>query len=184
MSRRFGRNQRRKLREKVAASEDQLNAALAQARLSSYNAARARQELDDIKRDFDYARSILGHYHVALPPQTIALQSVDEPYTRIPCGAGKTPVFKPLNMQIDIRDMSMSIADCANLVAKYGESNVDRSVHAYVQSRNGSWGYAMPPRHSLMPNQIRDFCLRASSDLCHRIACDLEQFYKTGNPPQ
>lgn len=182
MSRRFGRNQRRKLREQVAIAESRTAEAISLARTESAAAYALRRDLDGLRDDIRYAREILGNYHVALPAEIVKVGHIDERCTRLMCGAvGKIGAYRPLEECANLRDMTFTLADCATLVAKYGEHGHDLSVHAYVNSENGAWGYAMAPRYSLLPNQIRPYVLRATQHLTHKMACDLEQFYKTGN---
>lgn len=165
MSKRFGRNQRRRARERIAELED----------AGRNKAAHLLDVLEQLRRAevaIDHARSVLGH-DVALPPVMRGDHPaplggdfhIADPIVRMPL-RWLAPESVPMNLE-------MKIIQMRELVAFIERQDLSRSVHFYVQLDDGRAAYAIDDRaFTSMRRQDLEATLRGpiSQALAHHLA--------------
>ena len=138
MSKRYGRNQRRRARERIAQLE--LSNGMGQSLLEH-----AHRRLADAEAVIDHARSVLGH-DVALPP----LMRGDHPMPlggdfRIEDPNVRMPAYWSGSESVSMT-MEMKILQMRELVAFIERQDLSRAVHFYVQLDDGQAAYAIDDR--------------------------------------
>lgn len=165
MSKRFGRNQRRRARERIAELKD----------AGRNKAAHLLDVLEQLRRAeavIDHARSVLGN-DVALPPVMRGYHPmplggdfrIEDPNARMP-----SPCLGSESMPVT---MEMKILQMRELVAFIESRDLDRAVHFYVQLDDGRAAYAIDDRaFTSMRRQDLEATLRGpiSQALAHHLA--------------
>ncbi|MFY3079780.1 hypothetical protein ACOTF2_07005 [Achromobacter xylosoxidans] len=165
MSKRYGRNQRRRARERIAQLE--LSNGMGQGLLEH-----AHRRLAEAEAVIDHARSVLGH-DVALPP----LMRGDHPMPlggdfRIADPNFRMPAYWSGSQSVPVT-MEMKILQMRELVAFIERQDLSRAVHFYVQLDDGQAAYAIDERaFTSMPRDHLEATLRGpiSQALAHHLA--------------
>ncbi len=165
MSKRYGRNQRRRARERIAALEEG----------GRNKAAHLLDVLEQLRRAeavIDHARSVLGH-DVALPP--VMRGDHPEPLGgdfRIADPSVRMPAYWSGSESVPVT-MEMKILQMRELVAFIERQDLSRAVHFYVQLDDGRAAYAIDDRaFSSMRRDHLEATLRGpiSQALAHHLA--------------
>lgn len=135
MSKRYGRNQKRRARERIA----QLEAARAS---DQGLLAHVRRELEDAEQAIDHARKVLGN-DVALPPIERGYHPnplggdfrVAEQMRSFSCSYENAPVF-----------LEDKIIQMRQLLSRIEFRDYPRAVHFYVRLDDGNVAYAIDER--------------------------------------
>lgn len=143
MSKRFGRNQRRRARESIAELE-QKNAALTSGMAMDRGLLRHQSEqLADLRKQIAEAQKILGPYHVAFPAEDYVLGGKP----RTPVGLPVMPRFSdnpfPSNPEIMPSPIMIEHKLLSVLGLHVYEDEINMMRHVNVRFDGGSWGYAI-----------------------------------------
>lgn len=149
MSKRFGRNQRRRARERIAALETR-NSNLEQAHvldreLSASLGAKLREAQDEIKR----AKAILGRYCVAFMPEHRQIETGFAPFIR------QAPQPRPFSIgsmsgpESDALTLTFQAMELDVIAARMNDDPIRHEMHYGVTFRDGAYGYAVT-KHALM----------------------------------
>lgn len=139
MGKRFGRNQRRKLRDRVAELEQGVMLAQGLTR----HVARERDQLRDCIAEVE---KVLGLNHVALPPKAIGFPCTQEQaYGLTQVNLAKIPGFEttfdqPSPAPIDYRISNIHVA-LMHVSVHHDATRL--AVHCIVRYRDNRWGYAI-----------------------------------------
>ena len=135
MSKRYGRNQKRQARERIA----QLESARA---MGQGLLAHVRRELNDAEQVIDHARKVLGN-DVALPPLERGHHPnplggdfrMEEPTLSFSCNDKHSPIF-----------LEHKVIQMRQLLSRIEFRDYPRAVHFYVRLDDGNVAYAIDER--------------------------------------
>lgn len=139
MSRRFGRNQRRRARERIAVLESVY-------RDQETHLARIDRDLLEARRAIRQAMEIAGGYCLAFPPEIMRHYGPPKPYLRLFGGAQSLPTwpYKPPGSSIleweHVPNYLLPV-----MFTHVAEDLRTSAVHVKVEYNGGAWGYASPP---------------------------------------
>jgi hypothetical protein len=171
MSKRFGRNRRRRAREQIAALQTR-NANLEGAHvldreLCASLGAKLRDAQDEIKR----AKRILGRYCVAFMPEHRQMETGFTPYLRDlspPAPLGMPPIGPEAAMQLAFQYVELDV-----IAARLHDDPIRHEMHYGVTFRDGSHGYAVTKQALLLMD--RADAVRLVSDALARALVSKEQ---------
>jgi hypothetical protein len=173
MSKRFGRNRRRRAREEIAALQTR-NTNLEQAHvldraLSDSLGKKLRDAQDEIRR----AKAILGRYCVAFMPEHRQIETGFAPYIR------QAPLPRPFSIgsmsgpESDAITLAFQPMELDVIAARMHDDPIRHEMHYGVTFRDGSHGYAVT-RHALLMMDRPD-AVRMVSDALARSLVTHEQ---------
>lgn len=150
MSKRFGRNQRRKMREQLAAATEKSDRFEQAWRHQAGLLSHMHRENADLRTQLDNAKAVIGRYHPAFPPERVTLGYLPAPGERyrIPVGPGE-------------------MATLATMTITAGRDNVFNEVHFRLIHGDVVAAYAVS--ETAMRN-----C--EPSQLCEQITAELVAF--------
>lgn len=168
MSRRFGRNRRRRAREQIAALQTR-NANLESAHvldreLCASLGAKLREAQDEIRR----AKRILGRYCVAFMPEHRQIETGFSPY--IP----QAPLPRPFafdsitSSEADGLTLAFQSIELDVIAARMHDDPIRHEMHYGVTFRDGSHGYALT-RHALLLMDRHDAVRLVSDSLARSL---------------
>lgn len=140
MSRRFGRNQRRRLREQLAA--EQLHAVRVQKDLESRLGSRAAEAM--LARKFAYeVANLVGAHALAAgePVMSMVTLSLGETQFRLPVHTPQFPIYTPLGGSVPDGLVHHEVMNL--LQVKAVQLGAARDMHCLVRIGNGHAGYAI-----------------------------------------
>jgi hypothetical protein len=175
MSRRFGRNQRRRARESIAALEQTTSNLRSGMAMDRGLLAHQSEQLRELKQQIADAKAILGPYHVAFPAEDYKIG-----------GAPHTPVGMHVLPRLsgDPWTLGAEIAPTATvervMLSVLGlnvyEDVMTHMRHAQVLFDGAAWAYGIT-RQSI-ESTPRDILIeRIARELARRVA---EHFYRLG----
>lgn len=158
MSKRFGRNQKRRMREALQQANDRIDNLEAAGGLQDKLVAYMRAQLSELRDAIAVAEEMLTPYSAALPPKTVEVHSLNgrevrlaaapPMLTAVSCGA---PAFEPP----DARRLHILTASLHKDARRMGE-------HVLVSFDNMEWGYALEWRaiastpHNILVRRISE----------------------------
>lgn len=154
MSRRFGRNQKRKMREQVA------NAILM---LEETRASRKRMKelLDEVSQELDDAKRIAGEMSVLFKPKPVRMNSVRE-YVEVVAHTHMLSMDSIETIQA-IKSMRLPV-----LLSSIEQDMLKEMVHVRVHYDGGALGYAVTQQ--TMRSVPKDILLRrVGSEIAHQL---------------
>jgi hypothetical protein len=149
MSRRFGRNQKRKLLalcEYVQCELDLAKEELAK-RNKSLNAS--YQEIMNLNGAIKHFREVLGNYFVALPVQDVIVQEIRESMTY---ANFKPSELRPVDFSAPVNLSKLTYAVCLLETSKFDSYRDELSGHIHIRYKTsfGASAYAIHPRDAHM----------------------------------
>ena len=167
MSKRFGRNQKRKMREALLASE-------AGRALDSHLILAMRQKLNDHMRFLGYIIEIVGPDSVINPePRLINMRGEGSSF--------RVPIYPTLShiQNMDARSLEQVRDTIVHVLETHvAQGTFDDAVHFCVRLRNGDFAYALSDRAiAMMPMQELTDRLHQniSQLLAHQLARELKR---------
>lgn len=100
MSKRFGRNQRRKLREQLASVEYKSDLLETKASMQERSLQKAADEVAFLRQQLDNAKIVIGRNHPAFPAETLALGFLPAPRDRFSAPTGPRDIATMATMSI------------------------------------------------------------------------------------
>lgn len=100
MSKRFGRNQRRKLREQLAAVEYEKGLLQTKATIQDGFLQKASKEISSLRQQLDNAKIVIGRNHPTFPPEKLALGFLPAPRDRFSARTGPFDLATMATMNI------------------------------------------------------------------------------------
>jgi hypothetical protein len=150
MAKRFGRNQKRKLRELV---ENHKQAYLREAQLLAH----CRSNLEELREQVHEAKKLLGSYSVIFPPQEIATHQIHEIYRFAP----------PMKVSFESglysmeTDMMLRSIDLPVMTTFVDIDKMRNQAHFILKTIAGDIGYAVDIRH--LERGPRDYAIQHMS---------------------
>lgn len=149
MSRRFGRNQKRAMREEISRLERILTR-------TEKQCANATAALEPFREVMDNAVRTLGKYHFALPPRELQMQLgqkyVELPYRQL----NYPPNFQANDGALRTADLVVNRIELAIAKGSVKRDEITGDVHASVRFPDGTNGYAVSSVENLryMPTEF------------------------------
>jgi hypothetical protein len=136
MSKRFGRNQRRRMREQVAGLEQavQMDRALLQ---------RQRGELHELSEEIRDAKAIVGAYSVVLEPDRLRVNGPPRDVVELPLPLLPNDEFVLADDDSAPPSYVEERVPLSVMLARVDEDQMKRAVHVRVEFAGGQWGYGM-----------------------------------------
>lgn len=142
MTQRFGRNQRRRAREAIAALETRnqilFDAALTQRTMLES----AKWKVGQLQAEIDEAKEIAGRMSVLFPAETVKMDITPQKTIRDYVDTPMSSLSEYLSMDDD-QAQCIQTQDLPVLLAKIDRNAMDRSVHMLVEFRGKVSGYAI-----------------------------------------
>ena len=138
MSKRFGRNQRRRMREQISLMSQAIER-------DQHAIAEARFFSDRLRSEMDRARSCVAHYSFVMNPRSIRVNRTPSDYgefIELDRPLLLSPTDHRSDGQRDVREHMMR----ESLPVMISKSGIDRStgdLHVRVRYMDGHWGYAV-----------------------------------------
>lgn len=163
MSRRFGRNQRRRMREQVASLQGAMEMDRGLLRHQSW-------QLDALRNEISRAKRMVGHHSALFEPESMRLSGPKR-------GAIESYVSPPMDFAAvsDLRADSLTTTRIPLdvMLTRVDEGELDMCQHVRVQFGDGIWGYAIS-RAAMLRMPRRDLVEIVSKELAALIARDLK----------
>lgn len=155
MSRRFGRNQKRKMREQIANAMQTLEEARASRK-------RMKEMFDDMAQELDDAKRIAGPMSILFEPTTTALQGAVRDYVEV--GAQAQPLSLDfMEAARTFRSMRLPL-----LLSKVDQDRLQEMVHVRVRYEDKTVGYGIT--QEVMQCVPRDILLRrVGVEVAHQL---------------
>lgn len=138
MSRRFGRNQRRRAREAIATLQDITND-----QLSALTANRAK--LRELEQELDHAKELVGPMSILFPAEeemSVGWKSTDRAQACVDVSP-PLPDLAPSFAQHETEPMCFRTIPLDVLILRVERSELDQCLHVGVKFADGVWGYGI-----------------------------------------
>lgn len=155
MSRRFGRNQKRKMREQLAFAADALDEA-------RQGRKRLKDMLDDVSQELDDAKRIAGSMSALFQPQAMKMRGSVREYVEV------VAQHHPLSLDSmdtlkEIRSMRLPV-----LLSHVDQDRLRELVHIRVHYENNVVGYGMTQEMlQIVPKDI--LVRRIGNEIAHQL---------------
>ena len=174
MSRRYGRNQKRAHRARIAELEARVSSLEGQVRERDGLLAWKQERLNEAARALDGAVSILGEHHPAFPASELGMTlDRDQDMFRMP----HRGFIRPFDAFMDFESMTIMLHELDVLTVDKVREEFHNQTHWRVRYRDGRWGYAIDDKvvRKLPPDVIRQNMV---VELAHLIANSLTEGYR------
>lgn len=170
MSRRYGRNQKRAHRARIAELEARVTGLEWQVKERDGLLAYKQERLNEAARSLDAAVSILGDNHPAFPASELGMTLNSHQDTfRLP----HRGFIQPFDASMDFQSMTMMLHQLDVMTVDSLREDFHNQTHWRVRYGDGRWGYAISPQtmRGLPERVIRQNMVE---ELAHLIARDLK----------
>lgn len=156
MSKRFGRNQRRRAREALAAAASEAERFKTAHAMASGLLEHVAEKKRDLEQEIQEAKSMVGPYSALFGPKTTAQHHQAHPGARfrLPADAGMDSPFTELGDEPTARDV-MTVIDLPGMLASVAHDELKCNVHVLVEYDGGRWAYHVDRRTLLAMGKSR-----------------------------
>jgi len=148
MSKRFGRNQRRRAREALAAAESEAERFKTAHAMASGLLEHVSEKKRDLEQEIQEAKSMVGRYSALFGPKTTAQHHRAHPGARfrLLADTGMDSPFAELGDEPTTARDVMTLIDLPGMLASVAHDELKCNVHVLVEYDGGRWAYHVDRR--------------------------------------